>query len=132
GEALVMGYGRTVMFIKQAYVTLKRFVGGLVSPKNFMGPVGIFTLSYKIVSEKPIIYYVYFLGLISAFIAVFNSLPFLPFDGGHIVFLAVEKIKGSAVNERVQAFVLYAGLAVVLTFAIYVTFNDILRIPLMK
>jgi regulator of sigma E protease len=129
-DALVMGYDRTVMFIKQAYVTLKRFVSGLVSPKNFMGPVGIFTLSYKIVSEKPIIYYVYFLGLISAFIGVFNSLPFLPFDGGHIVFLLIEKIKGSAVNERVQASVLYAGLAVVLAFALYVTFNDILRIKL--
>jgi len=71
-NAVVMGYRRTVMFIAQTYVTLKRLVGGLVSPKNLMGPVGIITFSYRIVSEQPMVYYVYFLGLISAVIAVFN------------------------------------------------------------
>ena len=127
GDAIRMGYKKTVMFIAQAYVTLQRFVSGLVSPKNFMGPVGIVTLSYKIVSERPLVYYVYFLGLISAFIAVFNFLPMLPFDGGHIVFLLVEKIKGSAVSEKVQGIVTYVGLTVVGVFALYVTFNDIVR-----
>jgi len=122
-----MGYRKTTMFIAQAYVTLQRVMGGLVSPKNFIGPVGIATLSYRIVAEQPLIYYVYFLGLISAFIAVFNFLPLLPFDGGHIVFLLVEKIKGSAVSERVQGVVTYAGLALVGAFFLYVTFNDIVR-----
>ena len=73
------------------------------------------------------IYYVYFLGLISAFIAVFNSLPLLPFDGGHILFLLAEKIKGSPISEKVQAGFQYAGLALVGVFALYVTFNDIVR-----
>ena len=92
-----------------------------------MGPVGIAKISYEIVKDYPLIYYAYFLGLINAFIAVFNSLPLLPFDGGHIVFLLVEKIKGSAVNERIQGAILYFGLAIVLAFVLYVTFNDIVR-----
>ena len=126
-DAVRMGINKTGMFITQAYVTLQRAIFGLVSPKNFMGPVGIITLSYRVVSEKPLIYYAYLLGLINAFIAVFNFLPMLPFDGGHIVFLTAEKIKGSPVSERLQEVVTYAGLAVVLTFALYVTFNDIVR-----
>jgi regulator of sigma E protease len=126
-DAFVMGYRKAAMFVKQSLMTLHRFIRGLVSAKNFMGPVGIAAYSYKIVTEKPLIYYLYWLGLISAFIAVLNSLPLLPFDGGHIVFLLVEKIKGSPVSEQIQGIILYIGLVLVGTFVLYVTFNDIVR-----
>ncbi len=65
-DAIGMGYKRTKTFILQTYVTLYQLIGGLVSPKQLMGPVGILTFSYKIVAAKPFIYYIYFLGLISA------------------------------------------------------------------
>jgi membrane-associated protease RseP (regulator of RpoE activity) len=84
-DAIGMGYRKTVMFIAQAYITLKGLATGLFSPKGLMGPVGILTFSYKIVAERPLIDYAYFLGLISAFLAVFNILPLLPFDVGFIV-----------------------------------------------
>jgi len=126
-DAVVMGYRRTVMFVAQTYLTLKRLLGGLVSPKNLMGPVGIITFSYRIVSEQPLVYYVYFLGLISAVIAVFNFLPLPPLDGGLVLLLLVEKAKGSALTERVQTIIAYAGWALILTLILYVTFNDIVR-----
>jgi regulator of sigma E protease len=126
-DAVIMGYRKTVMFVAQTYVTLRRLIGGLVSPKDLMGPVGIMTLSYRIVAERPFVYYVYFLGLISAAIAVFNFLPLPPLDGGLVVLLIVEKIKGSALSERVQAIVAYAGWAMIGTLILYVTFNDIVR-----
>ena len=126
-DAVVMGYRKTVMFVAQTYVTLRRLIGGLVSPKDLMGPVGIMTLSYRIVAERPFVYYVYFLGLISAAIAVFNFLPLPPLDGGLVVLLLVEKIKGSALSERVQAIVAYAGWTLIGTLILYVTFNDIVR-----
>ncbi|MBN2182905.1 MAG: site-2 protease family protein [Sedimentisphaerales bacterium] len=126
-DAVVMGYRRTVMFIAQTYVTLKRLVGGLVSPKNLMGPVGIIKASYDIVSEEPIVTYIYFLGLISAVIAVFNFLPLPPLDGGLVVLLLVEKLKGSALSERIQTIIAYTGWALILLLFLYVTFNDIVR-----
>ena len=126
-DAVVMGYRRTVMFVAQTYITLKRLIGGLVSPKNLMGPVGIITFSYRIVAERPLVDYVYFLGLISAVIAVFNFLPLPPLDGGLIVLLLVEKVKGSALSERVQGAIAYAGWALIGTLILYVTFNDIVR-----
>jgi membrane-associated protease RseP (regulator of RpoE activity) len=126
-DAIVMGYNRTVRFIAQAYLTLKRFLSGLLSAKNFMGPVGIAAFSYRIVSEKPLVYYAYFLGLISALIAVFNLVPILPLDGGHILFLLVEKIKGSAVSERFQGALAYAGWILIGALFVYVTFNDVVR-----
>jgi regulator of sigma E protease len=126
-DAVVMGYKKTVMFIAQTYVTLRRLVGGLVSPKELMGPVGIISFSYRIVAEQPFVYYVYFLGLISACIAVFNFLPLPPLDGGLVVLLLVEKIKGSALSERTQGVVAYAGWVLIGGFFLYVTFNDIVR-----
>jgi len=126
-DAIGMGYKKTVMFITQTYVTLQRVIAGLVSPKSFMGPVGIVTLSYRIVAERPLVYYVYLLGLISACIAVFNFLPLPPFDGGLVVLLLIEKIKGSALSERVQGIIAYTGWVLIGTFFLYVTINDIVR-----
>ncbi|NIP25433.1 MAG: hypothetical protein GWN67_13775 [Phycisphaerae bacterium] len=126
-EAVGMGYEKTIMFIKQTYLTLRRLVGRDVSPKNLMGPVGIFAVSYRAVAERPFIYYVYFLGLISACIAVVNFLPLPPLDGGLVVLLVVEKIKGSALSEKTQGIIAYAGWVLIGAFFLYVTFNDIVR-----
>jgi len=126
-DAIGMGYRKTVMFIAQAYITLKGLVTGIFSPKGLMGPVGILTFSYRIVAERPLIDYAYFLGLISASIAVFNILPLLPFDGGFIVFLMIEKIKGSPVSVRVQEKIASVGWVLVIALILYVTFNDIVR-----
>ena len=126
-DAIGMGYGKTVMFIAQAYITLKGLATGLFSPKGLMGPVGILTFSYRIVAERPLIDYAYFLGLISASIAVFNILPLLPFDGGFIVFLMIEKIKGTPVSVRVQEKIASVGWVLVIGLILYVTFNDVVR-----
>ncbi len=126
-DAVVIGYKKTIMFIAQTYATLKSLFMGAVSPKELMGPVGIVTISYRIVSEQPLVYYVYFLGLISACIAVFNFLPLPPLDGGLVVILLIEKIKGSALSERIQGIIAYAGWALIGTLFLYVTFNDVIR-----
>ena len=127
-DAIGMGLKRTRTFILQTYVTLYQLIGGLVSPKQLMGPVGILTFSYRIVAAKPFIYYIYFLGLISASIAVLNFLPVPPFDGGLTVLLLVEKIKGSEISARAQEVIAYTAWAMLLTLVVYVTYNDILRI----
>jgi regulator of sigma E protease len=128
-DAIAMGLRKTVMFIAQTYATLKGLIVGVVSPKSaLMGPVGILALSYQVVAHEPLTYYLYLLGLISAVIAVFNFLPLPPFDGGLVVLLLIEKIKGSALNERTQGIVAYTGWVLIGAFVLYVTFNDIVRI----
>jgi regulator of sigma E protease len=126
-EAIKMGYRRTVMFVAMTYVTLRQLIVGLLSPSLLMGPVGIMVSSYQIVAREPLVYYAYFLGLIGASIAVLNLMPMPPFDGGLIVLMLVEKIKGSPLSERAQGILAYAGWVLVGTLLIYVTFNDVLR-----
>jgi regulator of sigma E protease len=126
-DAVVTGYKKTIMFIAQTYATLKSIILGAVSPKELLGPIGIVTISYRIVAEQPLVYYVYFLGLISACIAVFNFLPLPPLDGGLIALLLIEKIKGSALSEWIQGIIAYTGWALIGTFFLYLTFNDVIR-----
>jgi regulator of sigma E protease len=126
-EAIGMGYKKTIMFITQTYLTLRRLVSRDVSPKSLMGPVGILAASYTAVAKRPFIYYVYFLGLISACIAVVNFLPLPPLDGGLVVLLLIEKVKGSALSEKTQGIIAYAGWVLIGGFFLYVTFNDVVR-----
>ena len=126
-EAVGMGYKKTLMFITQTYLTLRRLVSRDVSPKSLMGPFGILAASYTIVSERPFVYYAYFLGLISACIAVVNFLPLPPLDGGLVVLLLVEKVKGSALSEWTQGIIAYAGWVLIAGFFLYITFNDVVR-----
>ncbi len=131
-EAVVMGCRKTAMFIAQTYLTIKGLISRAVDIKALSGPVGILTMSYRIVAYRPAVYYVYFLGLISACIAVFNFLPLMPLDGGHFVLLLIEKVKGSAMNVRAQEIMAYAGWVLIGALILYVTFNDVVSNFFMK
>jgi membrane-associated protease RseP (regulator of RpoE activity) len=126
-DAITIGWKKTVMLIANTYVSIKRLFEGLVGQEQFSGPVGIIRMSYQIAAEQPLIDYVYILGVISILLAVFNFLPLPPFDGGHVVLLLVEKVKGSALSERAQEAITYAGLAFIVALFLYLTFNDIAK-----
>ncbi len=123
-QALGMGMKKTYQFIAQTYVTLSRLFSGDVGADALSGPVGIVSASYSI-AKRSLIDYIYFLGLISSCIAVMNLLPLPIVDGGVIVLLIIEKIKGSPINERVQEIISYAGLAFILSLILWLTYNDI-------
>lgn len=126
-QAFVMGCSKAMGFLEQSYLTWRNLLQGQMNPKELVGPVGIVKLLYPVVKERQFIYYAFFIGLISIFIVIANILPLLPFDGGHLLFLLIEKIKGSPVSEKVQFVFSSAGLVfVVLLFAL-LTINDIIR-----
>lgn len=126
-EAVVMGLKKTRMFIVNSWLTLKRLATREVGPKAVSGPVGIVTISYKIAKSQSLTYYLYFLGLISSCIAVMNLLPLPVVDGGVIVLLIIEKIKGSPISQKVQEVISFAGLAFIIALFIFLTYNDIVN-----
>ena len=127
-ENLQLGMSRTYTFIAQTYLFLGGMFKGSVSAKAASGPVGILKMSYTVASQKSVIDFIYFLAVINICIAVFNFLPLPILDGGYIVILLIEKIKGSPVSEKVQEVVTYAGLIMIGSFFLYVTFNDIVKV----
>lgn len=126
-EAVVMGAKKTWYFVATTYMTLKGLFTREVPTSALTGPVGIVSISYQ-VAKQSFVDFLYFMGLISACIAVMNLLPIPVVDGGVIVFLIIEKIKGSPIPEKIQATVTYIGLAFLLALFLWITYNDIHRI----
>ena len=69
----------------------------------------------------------FFLGLISINLAVVNFLPIPILDGGHMVFLIYEKLRGKPASEGVRVWATYAGLAMIGCLMIFVIYQDVVR-----
>ena len=69
-----------------------------------------------------------FVSLIAINLAVLNLMPLPALDGGRLVFLLIEMIRGKPVNPKYEGFVHLVGLAVFMLLMIYVGYNDIARL----
>jgi regulator of sigma E protease len=126
-DALNLGGWRTVRFIKEVYMNLYAMIFGRVSAKTMSGPLTIANVSYRFAGED-FWQFLLFIGMISVNLAVVNFLPIPVLDGGHMVFLILEKILGRPVPEKVFAFAMYLGLAMILSLMIFVITLDIRRL----
>lgn len=107
--------------------TIKSLFVGKVGLNELSGPIGIFTVvdQQKKAGIESIIYLIAFL---SVNVGVINLIPFPAFDGGRILFLIIEKIKGSPVSSKVENTIHQIGFFLLLLLMIYVTCNDIFRL----
>ena len=128
GECLQLGFDRTYTMLAVTYLSLKGMITGAVSTSEISGPVGIMKMSYTVANTKNLNDFLSFMAMISIAVAFFNFLPIPVLDGGHMVMLLIEKIKGSPVSMRVQEIAGYAGLFMLLSLVVFVTFHDILKI----
>ncbi len=88
------------------------------------GPVGIAVLTGQ-VSAMGLIYILNFTALISINLAIINALPFPALDGGRILFLGVEKLKGSPINQEFETKVNNYGFMLLMLLMLVVTFHDV-------
>jgi regulator of sigma E protease len=127
GHALPLGTVCSIDRVKRLYVTLKRLITGEVGANNLGGIVRISQVSYQAAQRGPSWFW-YFLALLSVNLAFVNLLPIPVLDGGHLLFLLIEKVKGSPVSTRVLGYSQIVGLVFVLLLVLFVTYNDILRL----
>lgn len=91
------------------------------------GPVGIFSLTGQ-ATQMGFIYLLQLTAILSLNLAVINALPFPALDGGRILFLLVEKIKGSPVSQRAEKIIHSAGFAFLILLMAAVTLRDVVRL----
>lgn len=126
-EAISLGLRATQRSVIQIYKNLQAIVTRRVSPQTVGGPIMIATTAYSLAGEN-IYRFLRFLGMISVNLAVINFLPIPILDGGHMVFLLYEKLRGAPASENVRAAATYAGLFIILALMVFVWWVDIARL----
>lgn len=118
---------KTGSLFKQMGVTLINLFTGGIRLNQLSGPVGI----YEVVGTQAsggLASLLYLFSFLSINVGFINLLPLPAFDGGHILFIIIEKIKGSPVKPETEAKFHAVGLVLLMLLMIYVTFYDILRL----
>jgi regulator of sigma E protease len=90
------------------------------------GPVGIASLTGQ-VADMGFAYLMQFVALLSINLAIINFIPFPALDGGRVLFLIIEKIKGRPVKKETEALFHNIGFIILLLLILVVTFQDVIR-----
>lgn len=112
--------------LRTTYRSLWALLTAKISTDQLSGPLGILKTTY-LVSKAGLETFMYWMALISINLAFINILPIPVLDGGHVLFCAVEGIKGRPLSEAFMTKLQYVGLSLILMLLVFATRNDIYR-----
>lgn len=118
---------QTKNLINQMGKILFYLVTGKLSLNNLSGPVGIYSIVGS-AAKAGFLNIIYLIAYLCINVAIINLIPIPAFDGGRILFLIIEKIKGSKVNPKVENTIHTVGFILLMALMIFVTYNDIIRL----
>jgi regulator of sigma E protease len=125
--AIRSGYDETIENIGMVYSIFRSLAEMRVSPKQLGGPIMIAQVAYSAAGSS-FTELVYFLGILSINLSVLNFLPVPPLDGGQMLFLIAEKVRGRPLPESALVAGTYLGLILVLSLMVFVTYQDVFRL----
>jgi len=130
-KAIVEGIKLTGLLIWAIIVGLATVIAKLFSGQSVSaevaGPIGIATLTGQM-ADLGFAYVAQFAALLSLNLAVINFIPFPALDGGRILFLIIEKIKGSPIKQKTEAIIHNFGFLILIALIVLVTFKDIIKL----
>ena len=127
GGSIQYAFLETREILLSMFDTLKYLFTGKLGVNDLSGPVGI----YEVVDEQAKYgadSLLYLLAYLSVNVGVINLIPFPAFDGGHILFLLIEKIRRKPVSPNVEATITAVGFVLIMLLMVYVTFHDVLNL----
>jgi len=119
GSALAQGLAKTGEDLSVVYRFLQKITSNQISPRLLGGPIEIAKQAGKS-AEEGLGRLLLFLTMLSANLAVINFLPIPVLDGGHMVFLLYELIRGKPPSEHVVGILSYVGLVLLLSLMLFV------------
>ncbi len=126
-RSLGLGIERTWDVIALTFVALGKIFQGVVPANSLGGPVMIFQMAGE-QAKQGIMSLVLLVSFLSIMLGVFNLLPIPILDGGHILFFALEGIRGKPLSIRKREIIQQVGLVVLLSIFLFAFYNDITRI----
>lgn len=130
-QAIVQGLwttGQLTMDVVRAFYGLLRdFIMNQQVAMDFSGPIGIAVMTGQ-VAAMGFIYLLQFTAILSVNLAVINLIPFPALDGGHVLFLVIEKLRGRAVNQKIEFAIQFFGFTLLMMFVVWVTYKDLVTL----
>ena len=126
-EGLIYGVRTTWQMSLMTVEMIVRMVQGFVSPDNISGPIAIAEFAGQS-AQAGLAPFLSFLGLISISLGVLNLLPIPILDGGHLVFYAVEMVRGKPLPAAVVQKAQQIGIVLLLMLMSFAFYNDIMRL----
>jgi regulator of sigma E protease len=121
--AIGMGISRTIDASTLVLRAVGQLVTNLTSPP-VAGPVGIVSIVGGLRAELPPIFMLWFIGLLSANLAVINVLPFPPLDGGRVAVSLIQAATSNRISEAAERLVYLTGFILLMMLLAWVTLFD--------
>ena len=135
GKTLFYGAYEVKYWIDITLQSLKMLVKGQVGVKDMSGPVGVVDMIGETYTESvQISWFAVFVNmlniaiLLSANLGVMNLLPLPALDGGRLVFLILELIRGKRINPEKEGMVHFIGLMALMVLMVVVLFSDVMKL----
>jgi regulator of sigma E protease len=124
GQAVLLGFRETYRTTMNIYLSLRGFVARYLNLELISGPFKLAEATY-LMADQGLIPLILILGMISINLAVVNFLPIPILDGGHMVFLIIEKLRGKPASERALIIANSIGLVIIASLMLFVIILDI-------
>ncbi|MFA6551688.1 MAG: RIP metalloprotease RseP, partial [Patescibacteria group bacterium] len=108
------------------FTIIKNLIIGQGAGAEVSGPVGIAVMTGQ-VARLGLAYILQFAAMLSINLAVVNYLPLPALDGGRVLFLIIEKLRGRAVPEKIEAAIHNVGFMLLILLVVIVTFKDVFK-----
>jgi regulator of sigma E protease len=125
--AVQLGVKRTVDAALLIFQGLQSLVSNFSNPQ-VAGPVGIVSTVGQIRQDLPPIFLLWFVGLLSANLAVVNALPLPPLDGGRVAVSLIQAVIGNRFSAAAERLVYLTGFFLLMLLLVWITFNDLQRL----
>lgn len=126
-KGLLYTFNITAMILVMLFEIIKNILTGNHISADIAGPVGIAILT-KQVAQMGFIYIIHLAALLSINLGIINALPIPALDGGRILFILIEKIKGSPVSQKIEQAFHTVGFVLLITLMLLVTYKDIAKL----
>lgn len=120
----------TISIVKQVVYSLFDIITGNIGISELSGPIGVTTIIGQAASNVKIDIqpFIMLCAFITINVGVFNLLPLPALDGGRLVFLAIEAVRGKPILPKYEKYIHATGLILLFGLMIFVTFNDIIKL----
>lgn len=134
-ESITQSFWNVLFLVKLVVVGFFKIITGQVDKSQIAGPVGVIQMigqSYEVGLKTSIIMAIqnvmYLAALISANLGVMNLLPIPALDGGRLVFLIIEGLRGKPIDVDKEGFIHFVGFVLLMALMVFILYNDLSRI----